>query len=100
MYRRFPNVHSGKHKCIQTTGYLKLEIDFVVSSGTQSVLKINKKKSSWTAATILPDSLDGSCFEPPTTRLNKYQNNIYWVIKASSPKEWQKKWNHLFELNF
>lgn len=91
MYRRFPYVHSGKHKCIQTTGYLELEIDFVVSPGTQSVLKINKKKSSWTAAAILPDSLDGSCFEPPTTRLTKYENNIYWVIKASSPKQGQKK---------
>lgn len=90
MYRRFPYVRPGKHNCIQTTGYLKLEIDFVVFSGTQSVLKINKKSSS-TAAVILPDSLDGSCFEPPTTRLNKYQNNIYWVVKASSPKEGQKK---------
>ena len=65
MYRRVPYLHPGKHKCIQTTGYLK--IDFLPSSGTQSVLKINKKKSSWTAAGILPNILDGSCFEPPTT---------------------------------
>ena len=48
---------------------------------------------------ILADSLDGSCFEPPRTRLNKYQTNIYWVVKAPSPKEWQKKLNRLFELN-
>lgn len=58
-----------------------------------------QNRSSWTAAVILADSLDGSCFEPPRTRLNRYQTNIYCVVKASSPKEWQKQLNRLFELN-